>query len=333
MILSNATPDRRIPGSKLLAWSFLADAAADLGFVAVGAAPSGKVPAPALAAYRAWLDDGRHADLGYLARNEAARADTSHRGILTGAKAVISAALPYGSGATDQGVWGAVAAHARSIDYHAGMSERLESLARRVVARFPGARFRVLVDAAPIMERAWAMAAGLGSVGRHGGLLVPGAGSRVWLGEIVLTDVPVPEPVAPRVPFESCGNCRACMDACPTGAIVASGVVDCRACLSYHTVENRAGSLPEAVAKSVRLIFGCDACTSACPLDAPGVTCALPAPPEAGPPGIGPAELAAMDDAAVARLVEGTCLARTGAAALRRNARLAAAHIAGSGIS
>jgi epoxyqueuosine reductase len=213
------------------------------------------------------------------------------------------------------------------------MAARLRILAGRVAERFGGARSRVLVDAAPIMERTWAMLAGLGSVGRHGGLLVPGVGSRVWLGEIVLADGPAPEPDAPSAPLALCGDCRACMDACPTGAIVAPGVVDCRVCLSYHTIENRAGPLPEAVSGSVRLVFGCDACTAACPLEAPGVSCVLPAPPEIGSPTAGPAELAAMDDAAIARLAAGTCLARTGVAALRRNAALVASNVARHGIS
>jgi epoxyqueuosine reductase len=306
-------------------WDFLAALGTELGLAGIGAAPALPLPGEVGAAYRGWLEAGFHADLLYAKRNLAERLDPRRPRIHPRSAAVISVAVPFGSGAHRDGIWRHVAAHARSRDYHLSVRRVLWAVDREVRRRFPAARTRRLVDTAPVPERWWAAAAGLGFIGRHGGLVVPGHGARVVLGELVVADVPPPEagPVPPR--FSGCGDCRACLDACPTGALVEPGLVDCRRCLSFHSVENPGGPGPEEVAREMTMIFGCDLCTAACPLEV-GTACTLEPPPEPGPPDLDPAGLAALSDAAIAELIRGTALERTGAAAIRRNAEAVASN-------
>jgi epoxyqueuosine reductase len=314
-----------IRGHRPEPWSFLGGLGVGLGLAAIGVAPAVPVAAEAAAAYQAWLDAGLHGGLDYARRNLAERLDPRQPRIHPRSAAVISIALPYGQGAAAAGIWRHVAAYARSRDYHHAVRRALFAIDRAVRERFPGARIRRLADTAPVMERWWAAASGLGFIGRHGGLVVPGYGPRVVLGEIIVADVPAPEPGTLLPRFAGCGECRSCLDACPTGALVAPGVVDCRRCLSFHSVENPAGPIPEPVARSLTLLFGCDLCTAACPLGTSGA-CALDPPPCPGPPDLDPAGLVAMPDDAVAALIRGTALEHTGTAAIRRNAALIAGH-------
>ncbi|MCK9460334.1 MAG: DUF1730 domain-containing protein [Proteobacteria bacterium] len=315
-----------IPGHAPPPWDFLGPAARRLGFAAAGVAPAGAVPLAASATYEAWLAEGMNAELGYASRWLAPRMDPRHVGIVEDATAVVCVAMPYGAGATTMGIWRHTAAHARGSDYHTTIRPRLERLASELVSRFPGARYRLFSDTAPILERTWAALARIGFIGMNGALIVPGIGPRVVLGEIVLARVPRPrDPGAPLV-AELCRGCGACVAACPTGALRERGVIDCRSCLSYHTIENTTGGVPAALRGAVRLVFGCDACTDACPRGTGfEERCELEPPLRTGPEDLDLARIAAMPDAELARLVEGTCLERTGAVVIRRNARLAIA--------
>jgi epoxyqueuosine reductase len=316
--------EKPLPGNAPPPWDFLGEIARRLGFAAAGVAPAGAVPPAAAIAYDSWLARGLHADLAFAARGREPRRDPRHEGIVGGATAVVCVALPYGSGATDAGLWRHVAAHARGRDYHATIRSRLTALASEIAARFPGARHRSFADTAPLPERTWAVIAGIGSIGANGALFVPGTGPRVVLGEIVLSSVPVPDVRGEPLEPDPCRRCGACAAACPTGALLEGGLVDCRSCVSYHTIENPRGEVPPAVRSSVRLVFGCDACTAACPrANAVEPACALEPPPRTGPDGVDLARIAEMPDAALAPIIGGTCLERTGAAAIRRNARFA----------
>jgi epoxyqueuosine reductase len=318
-----------LPGHRPPPWGFLGAAAHRLGFAAIGVAPAGEADAAAIARYDDWLARGFGTGLAFAERWREVRRDLRHPGIVAGATAVVSAALPYGSGAARSGLWRHVAAHARGRDYHPTVRDRLALLAREIAARFPGARYRLFADTAPIAERAWAVSAHVGAIGANGALSVAGVGPRVVLGEIVLAAVPAVAPAGALPSAEPCTGCGACVAACPTGALREGGLVDCRACLSYHTIENTTGELPAEIRGEVRLVFGCDACTSACPrADAARERCALEPPPYLGPDDLDPEGIARMPDAELSRLLAGTCLERTGAAAIRRNAGLAAARAA-----
>jgi epoxyqueuosine reductase len=323
-----------LPGHRPTPWEFIDRAARALGLAAVGVAGAARIPDEAARAYDAWIAAGRHAGLAYAERHRGARLDPRGREIVDGATAIVCAALPYGLGATRDGLWRFVAAHARGRDYHVTMRAKLTRLAEEICARFPGARCRAFVDTAPIPERTWAARAGVGEIGANGALSVPGVGPRVVLGEIVCAGVPAPAHGAEIAHVDPCRGCGACLAACPTGALVAPRTIDCGRCLSYHTIENARGEIPPDVARAAKLVFGCDACVAACPREEPrSATCGLDPPPSPCPDTVDLPGVAAMEEGALVRLIAGTCLERTGPAAIRRNARMVLSHGRASGIA
>jgi epoxyqueuosine reductase len=156
---------------------------------------------------------------------------------------------------------GYVSRYALGRDYHKVMRTRLQRLADRIQDRVGAIGYRVFSDSAPVMEKALAEKAGLGWIGKHSNLLHREAGSWFFLGEIY-TDLPLP--VDTPGP-EHCGTCRACLDICPTQAIVAPYRVDARRCISYLTIELR-GTIPESLRRPMgNRIYGCDDCQLVCP--------------------------------------------------------------------
>jgi epoxyqueuosine reductase len=155
-----------------------------------------------------------------------------------------------------------VARYAAGRDYHNWIGRRLRKLAGTLRARGLLGEWKKVVDAGPLLERSHAAEAGLGFESKAANLLHPRFGPWFFLGELLLE--PEVEPT-PQPPAGSCGTCTACIDACPTGAIVAPGAVDARLCLSYHTIENR-GPVPHALRERLgSWIFGCDVCSEVCP--------------------------------------------------------------------
>src|SRR5438876_17237 len=194
----------------------IAAAARALGFSRAGTAPL--APLPVGPFLQAWLAEGRAGEMGYLARRTAERIDP--RAARPWARAVISLAYPYRPPPPPPGDWratltGRIAAYALGADYHARVGALLGALAARLAAAFPGARFQGYVDTGPVLEREWAMRAGLGWIGKHTLLLDRAAGSYFFLAEL-FTDL---ELAASPLPADHCGTCARCHAAWPTGAL------------------------------------------------------------------------------------------------------------------
>ena len=213
----------------------------------------------------AWLSAGYHGELDYMARHGTKRAHP--RELLPGTRAVIVVRLDYRPDATDaeanlrDSSRAYVSRYALGRDYHKVLRSRLQKLADRLAAEVGPGGYRAFVDSAPVMEVELASRAGLGWRGKHTLLLDRNAGSWFFLGEI-FTDLPLP---ADQTVTDHCGTCRACLDACPTGAIVAPYRLDARRCISYLTIELK-GSIPESLRPLVgNRIYGCDDCQLCCP--------------------------------------------------------------------
>ncbi|MGE5492742.1 MAG: tRNA epoxyqueuosine(34) reductase QueG [Actinomycetota bacterium] len=234
----------------------------ELGFAAVGIAKADVgAAAPRL---QQWLAQGRHGDMDYMARHAPLRSDP--QALVPGTLTVVSAAIDYLPSAADAATTLAdnekayVSRYALGRDYHKVVRNRLQKLAQAIADTIGPFGYRVFSDSAPVMEVEFASQSGLGWRGKHT-LLLSRQGSWRFLGDIY-TDLPLP----PDPPMEEhCGSCSACIDACPTGAIVAPYEVDARRCISYLTIE-LAGPIPEELRPLIgNRIYGCDDCQLCCP--------------------------------------------------------------------
>lgn len=226
-----------------------------LGFDLAGLTTLG--PAETGEAFARWLDKGYAGEMGYLERGRALRMDTRrpHEGVTS----AIVVGMNYGGTEPT----GPVARYARGDDYHDLMRGRLRELLAWI-ERETGApvRGRPYVDTGPVLERDLARKAGLGWFGKNTMLINPGLGSFFFLGALF-----VDLPLQPDEPFETdhCGTCRRCLEACPTGALVAPGEMDARRCISYLTIEHRGPIGEELREKMGALVYGCDICQDVCP--------------------------------------------------------------------
>jgi epoxyqueuosine reductase len=267
----------------------------------------------------AWLGRDLHAGMRWMAREPAQRADP--RALLPGCRSVILMAMNYWPGEQAARVprpRARVALYARGRDYHKVFSRKLKALATWL-DETAGSASRTFVDTGPVLERAWAERAGLGWIAKNANLLTRELGSWLLLGEVLTTAALVADP-GPHAEF--CGNCTACLDACPTSAIVEEGVVDANRCVAYWTIEHRGPVPAERRAGMGDWIFGCDVCQEVCPWNE---AFALPA--EDDPfarrddlRGLDPAEILAMDEATFRARYSGTSLMRAKWEGMRRNA-------------
>ena len=266
-----------------------------------------------------WLRKGYHAAMAWMARTKEMRRDVRLK--LPGAQSVIVAArnyyaprppVPPRSGAVARYAWGR--------DYHRALGQRLERLAAFLGELEPGVECYASIDSGPVLERAWAAKAGLGWIGKNSLVLRQDMGSWFFLATIITTMRLEPDPPTPP----RCGTCTACIDACPTQAIAAPGIVDSRRCISYHTIENR-GEIPAGLHKAMgRWVFGCDICQEVCPWNqSPRATDAADFHPRPGHADPGLDELAAITETAFNERFQGTPIRRAKHAGIRRNAQIA----------
>jgi len=236
--------------------------ARELGFEKVGVAR-----AEALTEERArleeWLRRGHHASMAWMERGPERRTDP--RELLPGARTVVAVALNYYTphAHTDEPGTGKISRYAWGDDYHDVLGEKLKALLAFVKELAPGANGKVCVDAQPAMDKAWAVRAGLGWIGKHTNLITRDYGSWVFLGELVL-DVEMEYDAAREE--DHCGTCTLCVEACPTGAITEPYVVDSNLCISHATIELRDEELPREVSEHLDgWLYGCDICQDVCP--------------------------------------------------------------------
>ncbi len=305
-------------------WEQLQRWAQALGFSQIGVADVNLADAePGLLA---WLDAGFHGTMGYMAAHGLKRARPAE--LVPGTVRVITAKMDYlPRDGTDD--WQAiewqrrtrpadavVSVYARGRDYHKVLRQRLQRLADRLREAVGPFGHRVFTDSAPVLEVELAARSGLGWRGKHTLALAREGGSMVFLGEIF-----VDLPLAPTPAVSGhCGSCTACIDACPTGAIVAPYRVDARRCISYLTIEHDGAIAPELRRAIGNRVYGCDDCQLACPWNKFARRSALPdfdvrTPLDA--PSL--LDLWSWDEAAFLQRTEGTPIRRIGWQRWRRN--------------
>jgi epoxyqueuosine reductase len=292
--------------------------ARDDGFDGVGVARAARLDRDA-EALRAWLGNDRHAAMAWLARDPDKRADPGR--LLPDCRSVVVLTMNYFPGEEAAQVppgRARLALYARGRDYHKVIGRKLKRLAAWLEDT-TGSPARAFVDTGPVLERAWAERAGVGWIGKNSCLLTRESGSWLLLAEILTTAELAPDP-GPHADF--CGSCTACIEACPTTAIVAPGVVDSRRCISYWTIEHR-GPIPDSLRPGIAdWIFGCDLCQDVCPWNHKA---SVTVPPDRFElreylRGLDPVEVLAMDEATFRARYSGTSLMRAKWQGMRRNA-------------
>ena len=251
-------PDPRALARDIKVWG------RDLGFQQVGIA--GTDLSLAEARLEAWLAAGHHGEMDFMQRHGRRRSRPAE--LVPGTQSVICVRMDYlpephaamESALTDP-ARAFVSRYALGRDYHKLLRARLQRLAERIAAAIGPFGYRVFVDSAPVLEKPLAALAGLGWIGKHTNLINARAGSWFFLGELYTDlDLPRDDPAE-----DHCGRCQACIDICPTRAIVAPYVLDARLCISYLTIEHP-GSIPEPLRPLLgNRIYGCDDCQLVCP--------------------------------------------------------------------
>jgi epoxyqueuosine reductase len=264
-----------------------------------------------------WLTEGRAGEMSYLEREPERRARPDQ--LLPGAKSVIAMAMTYGSESKGEKGEGQIARYAYGDDYHKVITKRLQSFVRYLEALSSGVQCRTFVDTGPLLERALAQRAGLGFIGKNTMLITKKLGSWVFLASVITT-----LELAEDAPDErNCGECRLCIDACPTEAITAPFELDARRCIAYLTIEKDGSLDADLRGKMGGWVFGCDICQEVCPHNVPNRQS------QTALPGLTTLNniLSIRDDAEFKELFAGTALMRAGRDGLLRNACVAAANL------
>ena len=225
-----------------------------LGFDVCGIAKAEPVDPQIVSIYKNWIRDKKHGTMQYLERNCEKRVDPTL--LVEGSKSIISVAMNY----APKQVINGIANYAQGKDYHKIIKDKLYLLLQSInnVCKAQG---RAFCDSAPLLERYWAVKAGIGYIGRNRQLIIPRKGTNFFLGELLIDielcyDIPKQQNL--------CGNCRKCIDNCPNNALSDDGL-DANRCLSYLTIEHR-GELPENIGEKMgNCFYGCDRCQTVCP--------------------------------------------------------------------
>lgn len=305
-----------------LSSSGIKEQAGHIGFDLCGVAPAADLPE--LAFFQAWLGRGYAGEMAYLNRSADERADV--RRVLPSARSVIvtgtiyNTDVPYSTESADPGC-AQIARYAWGDDYHDVIAARLGALLAwmREHSTQPFDA-RAYVDTGPVQERVYAQHGGVGWIGKNTCVINPEVGSWILLAEIICSlPLDVDEPA-----LDQCGTCTLCIDACPTRALVAPGVLDSTRCISYLTIEQR-GPIPDEVTTSVGLhVYGCDVCQEVCPWNQMAPSSSDPAwQRRPAWTNASVSTLARLDDAGLRKAMRGSSMRRTKVAGLRRNLRVA----------
>ena len=310
------------------------DYALGLGFHQVGIAAVTTPPDPAEAAavghLQGWLAQGHQATMDWMAAPR--RQDL--RQVLPGVRSLIALALNYYTPHrhSPEPHHGKISRYAWGRDYHRVLHKRLKALADWLTAADPAIQVRYYADTGPVQDKFWAQQAGLGWIAKNGNLITRQYGSWVFLGELVTTLELAPDP--PHTAH--CGTCTRCLEACPTGAITQPYVVDANRCIAYHTIENRADSLPEAIATRLdNWVAGCDICQDVCPWNQRFAQPTTVADFEPYPGNIAPSldDLATLSEEEWNERFRASALRRIKPAMWRRNAQAARQNLARQNLS
>jgi epoxyqueuosine reductase len=303
--------------------------ARELGFDACGIAPVDAFPE--LMFFREWLDRGYAGEMAYLHRSADRRSDV--RQVLPSAQTVIVTATnyntnrPYSTEIADPRR-AHIARYAWGDDYHDVIGRRLDALLAWMRDRSPQPfEARAYVDTGPVQERVYAQYAGIGWIGKNTCVIHPGIGSWIFLAEIICS---LPLHVdAPAL--DQCGTCTLCLDACPTQALVAPGVLDSTRCISYWTIEHR-GDLPASLHAAIGShVYGCDICQEVCPWNACAPHSSDPAwQPRPAWDQVDVRSLAECRDDELSEAMRGSAMRRAKAQGLRRNIAVALRNADGS---
>jgi epoxyqueuosine reductase len=296
--------------------------ARELGFDACGIAPAASHPE--LTFFREWLDRGYAGEMAYLRRSADRRADV--RNVLPSARSVIALATLYNTDrpySTECKVprQAQIARYAWGDDYHDVIAARLDALLEWMRRESPVSfDARAYVDTGPVQERVYAQHAGIGWIGKNTCLIHPELGSWIFLAEIICSlalDVDAPS-------LDQCGTCTLCLEACPTQALVAPGVLDSTRCISYLTIELR-GAVPQEHRRGIGAhVYGCDVCQEVCPWNQAAPRSADPAwQPRAAWDRVDLSTLSARSDAELAEALQGSAMRRTKVQGLQRNVDIA----------
>ena len=296
--------------------------ARELGFDLCGIAPAADLPE--LAFFETWLARGYAGDMTYLHRSARRRADV--RQVVPSAKSVIVTGTIYNTDAPysteTRGVDRAqIARYAWGDDYHEVIGARLDALVAWMAEQNPDpVEARAYVDTGPIQERVYARHAGLGWIGKNTCVINADLGSWIFLAEVICSlPLEADEPA-----LDQCGDCTLCIEACPTQAIVAPGVLDATRCISYLTIEQR-GPIPAEFAAAVgSRVYGCDVCQDVCPWNQLAARSSDPAWQPRGVWADAQIEtLSAMSDDDLRAAMRGSAMMRANVAGMRRNVAVA----------